>query len=104
MSAIGSLSHLAGCTRPDASMTVHQASKFWTEPKACHNAAVKLIGKYLLGTAEDCLAYELDDAKGLEIFVDVDFAGGFDTANAEDPELAHSSTGFMIQNTGCPNA
>ena len=43
-SAIGSLSHLAGCTRPDASMAVHQAAAFSNNPKNSHDAAVKRIG------------------------------------------------------------
>ena len=40
-SAIGALSYLAGCTRPDISMAVHQAAKFSTDPKACHDTDVK---------------------------------------------------------------
>ena len=44
-SVVGSSSCLAGCTRPDASMAVHHSAKFASNPKACHDTAVKRIGK-----------------------------------------------------------
>ena len=49
-SAIGSLSCLAGCTRPDDSMAVHQATKCSTDPKASHDTDLKRIGKCSLDT------------------------------------------------------
>ena len=101
-SDIGYRSCLAGCTTPDVSMAVHQATKLSTDPKSCHDTAVKRIGKHPLGAAEDVLTHEPYDAKGLEIFIDADFSGGFDKANAEDPELACSSTGFIIKCAGFP--
>lgn len=101
-SAIGSLSYLAGCTRPDISMAVHQAAKFSNNPKACHDTAVKRIGKYLLGTEDKGLMYTPDKSKGLEIYVDADFAGGFDKSNAEDPASVYSRTGYIIKYANCP--
>ena len=43
-----------------------------------------------------------DNSEGLEVFVDADFAGGFDKAVAEDPASAYSRTGFVIKHAGCP--
>ena len=102
MSAIGSLSCLTGCTRPDILMAVHQAAKFSNCPKACHDAAVKRIGKCLLGTSEEGLICEPDVSKGLEIFADADFAGAFDKTVAEDLASARSRTGCIIKYAGCP--
>lgn len=101
-SIIGSLSYVAGCTRPDISMAVHQAAKFSNCPKASHGTAVKRIGKYLLGSMDKGLIYEPDVGKGLEVFVDADFAGGFDKVNAEDPSSVYSRTGYIIKYAGCP--
>jgi len=101
-SAIGSLSYLAGCTRSDISMAVHQVAKFSNDPKASHDIAVKRIGKYLLGTYDKGLIYKPDNSKGLEVFVDDDFAGGFDKAVAEDPASVYLRTGFVIKYAGCP--
>ena len=79
------------------SMAVHQVATFSNNPKASHNAAVKRIGKYLLSTEDKGLTYEPDNSKGLEIFVDADFTGGFDKAVAEDSASVCSRTGFVIK-------
>ena len=50
---------------------------------------------------EDLTCYP-DFDKELEIFVDADFAGGFDKDKAEHPELAFSRTCFIIKHTGFP--
>ena len=101
-STIGSLSCLAGCARPDASMAVHQTAKFSNCPKESHNAAVKRIGKHLLDTIEEGLTCSLDVSKGLKVFVDSDFAGVFDKPCAKDPASVHSRTGFVIKRASFP--
>ena len=78
------------CTRTDTSTTVHQAAMFSKNAKSCHDAAVKRIGKFLLSTSDEGLTCELNIDKGLEVFVDADFAGVFNTSNAEDPASACS--------------
>ena len=99
---IGSLLYLTGCTRPDISIAVYQAAKFLNDLKASHDTAVKRIEKYSLGTEDKGLIYKLDISKGLEVFVDADFAGRFDKAVAEDPTSVYSRTGFIIKYAGCP--
>ena len=83
-------------------MTVQQAAKFYTNPKACHDAALKRIGKHLLGTIDEGLTCEPNLDKGLEAFVDADFTGAFNTTNDEDPASACSRTGFLTKHSGCP--
>ena len=77
-SIIGSLLCLAGCTRPDISMAMHQAAKFSNNPKASCDAAAKRIDKYSPGSEDKELACKSDIEKGLEVFIDADFAGRFD--------------------------
>ena len=101
-SVIGSLSYLAGCTRPDISIAVYQVAKFSNEPKVSHNTSIKRISKYLLGTEDKELIYEQDSSKGLEFFAYADFASGFDKAVAEDPATVYSRTGFIIKYASCP--
>ena len=83
-------------------MSVHQVAKFSTNPKACHDTAVKRIGKHLLGTSYEGLMHEPNLEKCLEVFADADFAGGCNATNAEDPEMACSRTGFVIKCAGSP--
>ena len=99
--AIGSLPYLAGYTRPDISMAVHQVAKFLNNPKACHDIAIKRIGKYILGTLNKSLIYRLNIQKGLEVFTDANFAGCFYKLNAENLASAYSQTGYIIKYAGC---
>ncbi len=47
---IGKLLYLEKSTRPDISCAVHQCARHCANPKIQHTAAVKRIGRYLLGT------------------------------------------------------
>jgi hypothetical protein len=49
---IGKLLYLAKSTRPDISCAVHQCARHCANPKVQHTAAVKRIGRYLLGTKD----------------------------------------------------
>ena len=92
---------LAGYTRPDVSMAVHQATKFSNDPKLCHDVAAKRIGECLLGKSEEGLICETDPAKGMEACVDADFAGGFDKNKTEDTASVYSRTGNVTKHAGC---
>jgi len=73
--AIGMLGYLSGSTRPDISMATHQYARFNNDPKLSHERAVKKIGRYLLDTKDKGLIFKPDTSKGLECYVDADFAG-----------------------------
>eukprot|EP00956_Cyclotella_meneghiniana_P030894 scaffold79379_cov36-Cyclotella_meneghiniana.AAC.1 len=57
-------------------MATHQTARFCIDPKLSHEQAIMRIGRYLLGTADRGIIYEPDPKKGLECYVDADFAGG----------------------------
>ena len=40
--------------------------------------------------------------KGLECFVDADFAGGWSTNESEDSASVYSCTGYIIKYSNCP--
>ena len=44
----------------------------------------------------------MEQSKGLECFVDADFAGGWSKDDAYDPDNVLSRTGFVIFYAGCP--
>ena len=100
-SAVGSLPYLGGCTRLDASMSVHQAAKFNTNTKHSHDNAVKRVGRYLKGTNDKVLILKTDLKKGLEIYVNADFACAYDNEDSEDPSTVYSRTGFIIKCANC---
>ena len=100
--AIGMLTYLTGSVRPDITMAVHQCARFSTKPMRSHEQAVMRIGRYLLGTKQKGMIYKPDPTKGLEVYVDADFVGGWDPENANDADTVYSRTGFVIQYANCP--
>ena len=101
-SAIGMLGYLQTSTRPDISMAVHQCARFNACPKLCHEKAIKYIARYLLSTHDKGIHYKPDPTRGLECFVDADFAGGWASGEHTNPECVLSRTGFVIMYAGCP--
>ena len=101
-SVIGMMNYLQQSTRPDLAFAVHQCARFCNDPKRSHERAVKRIGKYLLGTKERGITCRPDKNKGLECYVDADFAGSWDSGDSDNPENVMSRTGYIIQYAGCP--
>ena len=96
INVIGMLGYLQGTTHPDISMKVHQCARFNIDPKLSHERAVTRIGRYLLDTKDKGLIFKPDFSKGLECFVDADFAGGWKDSDHSLPETVD------IMNAGCP--
>ena len=96
------LTYLTGSVRPDIAMAVHQCARFSSKPKRSHEQAVMRIGKYLLATKDRGIIYAPDRTKGLDVYVDADFAGGWDPLDANDASNVYSRTGFVIRYAGCP--
>ncbi len=91
----GMIGYLQQTSRPEISMATHQCARFNNDPKLCHERAVKRICKYLLGTMDKGLIFKPDTSRGLECFVDANFA-------QTNPESVLSRTGFVIMYAGCP--
>ena len=84
--AVSMLTYLQGNTRPEISMAVHQTARFCNNPKLSHESAIKRLGRYLYHTKTEGIVYNPDTTKGLECYVDADFAGGWMQADANDAE------------------
>ena len=100
--AVGMLTYLQGNSRPEIAMAVHQTARFSNNPKLCHEKAIQRLGRYLLHTKDKGIIYSPDTSKGLECYVDADFAGGWSQSDAEDAETVMSRTGFVIMYANCP--
>ena len=57
-SLIGMLTYLARNTRPDIEYAVHQCARFQVNPRKPHTAAIKRIGRYLIGTRDKGLIFK----------------------------------------------
>jgi len=56
----------------------------------------------LLDTRKRGIIYTPDRSKGLECYVDANFAGGWTQANASNAENVLSRTGYVIMYASCP--
>jgi len=101
-SVIGCLSYLQAMIRPDLTFAVQQCARFCNDPRQEHEEAVKHICRYLLKTKERGLVLKPDKSRGLECFVDADWAGSWQDRSSHDSMSAKSRTGYMIKYAGCP--
>ena len=99
---VGCLSYLQAMIRPDITMAEQQCARFCNEPNQDHEQAVKRICRYLLKTRERGLTLRPNRSKGLECYVDADWAGSWQERSSHDVMSAHSRTGFIIMFAGCP--
>ena len=83
-------------------MAVHQCARFFIDPKITHERAIMRIRKYLLATKERGIKFTPNKHKGFECYVDADFAGSWDKADAGNPENVLSRTGYILFYYGCP--
>ena len=84
-SLVGSLMHLANCTRPDISHTVGALARHLKNPLSSHWAAAGQLLRYLSGTSNLALVY--GGNSGVVGYADADYAG--------DRETRRSTTGVV---------
>ena len=64
---------------------------------------MRWIARYLHGTRDKGTTFTPDPSKGLEVFVDADFAGNWDKSVAHtDRDTARSRHGYIVMYAGCP--
>ncbi len=100
--AVGMLSYLSNSVRTEIQMAVHQTARFSVNPMQSHKLAIMQIGQYLVDNPERGIIYKIDKSKGLEVYIDADFAGGWRAADSENADNVPSRTGFVICYANCP--
>jgi hypothetical protein len=92
LSAIGALTYLANCTRPDIAFSVNLLARFSSAPTKRHWNGIKHILRYLKGTIDMGLFYSKE--KGSTI------VGYADAGYLSDPHKAKSQTGYVFTRGG----
>ena len=99
--AIGMMTYLQGNSRPEMPMAVHQTARFCNNQMLSQEKASKRLGRYLSHTRKEGIVYNTDTSKGLECYVEADFARGWQEANA-DADNVMPQTGMVIMYANCP--
>ena len=86
--AVGSLIYLTVCTRPDLSFIVSKLSQYFNQPTVEHFCTVKHVLRYLRGTSDKKLCYQMSNENlGIQAYSDADWAGDVDR---------RSTTGYCV--------
>ena len=99
-SIIGKLNYLEKRTRRDISYSTHQCARFVEQPKDKHENAIRQIVRYLIGSKDKGMTIEPDLSKGLEVYVDSDFAGNWDNSDSSNKDPARPRHGYYITYNG----
>jgi hypothetical protein len=96
LQAVGSLMYLMVSTRPDLAYAVGVISRYSSDPRSIHWAAVKRIIRYLAETL-DCgiVLGGHRNAPFLEVWTDADYAGDHDTVRNRGRQGAESTVKGM---------
>jgi hypothetical protein len=102
-SVVGMLNYLDKGSRSDIAYATHQCARFVDQPKKEHGDALRWLARYLKGTRDKGMIYKPNLERGLEVFVDADFAGNWNKEEAPtDRDTARSRHGYIIMYAGCP--
>ena len=101
-SVIGQLNYLASTSSPDIQYAVHNCARFCENPKMSHEKAVKRIIRYLKRTKDEGITMVVDQQKGIECFVDANFAGDYVKETSTNARDCLSRTVYVIKYAGCP--
>lgn len=90
-------------SRSDIAYATHQCARFVDQPKREHGDAIRWLVRYLKGTRDKGMTFAPDPSKGLEVYVDADFAGNWNREESSmDRDTARSRHGYIILYAGCP--
>ena len=70
------------------------------DPILSHELAIMRIRRYLVDNPDRGVIYTIENTKGLEVYVDTNFASGWDSADSSNTDNVLSITGFVICYTG----
>ena len=96
------MNYLERSCRPDIAYIVHQCARFSTDTRREHGQALRLSGKYLKENGNEGTTLQPEKGRGLEVWVDAEFAGNCNRSESEDRETARSRHGYVIMYEVCP--
>ena len=83
------LSYLANSVRPEIQMSVQQTACYLMNPMRIHEQAIMIIGRYLVDNPNSGVIFTIEKTKGIEVYVDAIFAGGWDSADSSNSEMSY---------------
>ena len=101
-SIVGMLLYLSTNTHPDISFAVSQVARFNHNPKQSHARALKMIVRYLAGTADKGMIIKPDGTLELVDWCDSDYCGLHGRDPDESPSSVKSRGGYLVTLSDVP--
>ena len=101
-SLVGMLLYLSTNTRLDIAYVVSQVACFGSSPKQSHASVIKMIVRYLAGTADKGTIITPNDNFKIDCYVDADFTGLHRQESENNPLSARLRTGYILFFCGYP--
>jgi hypothetical protein len=92
LSVIGALMYLTNNTRPDIAFTINCLTRYSATPTMYHWNGIKNILRYLNGTIDLCLFFQINRESNLIRYADVGYLS--------DPQNGRSQTWFVFLHGG----
>ena len=73
------MNYLEQATRSDIYYITNQCDRFTSDPKVEHTKAIRWMGRYLKLARDKCFILNPIKGKDIEVLVDTDFAGNWDS-------------------------
>jgi hypothetical protein len=99
---IEKLNYLKKGSRSNIAYITHQCTQFTQDPKMEHAQAIRWLGRYLKATRHQGTILRPVKGKDMEIYVDANFAGNWDSNETWDQDTARSRHGYIISYVRCP--
>jgi hypothetical protein len=100
----GKLHYLAQTTRSNIVYTMHQISKYSSDPRQSYGKDTLYLVCYLNKGAHLGLKFKPDSKKGFECYGEADFSGNWTKEFAPvNLSTAESQNGWIISYSGCPD-
>jgi hypothetical protein len=89
-------------TRSNISYITHQSTQFTSDPKKEHRSHILIAWLIPQGNPQSRDHPEASKGKDMEIYVDADFSGNWDSTRSDHRDTTCSRHGHIIMYTGCP--
>ena len=63
-------------------MAFHQTARYSMNPMRSHELAIMRFDQYLVDNSDCGVIYTIDKTKGIEVYVDAEFTGGWNSADS----------------------
>ena len=94
------MNYLERATRSDISHITHKCARFTSDPKVEYAKAIMWLVCYLKVTRDKGFIFKPTKGKDMEVFIDADFSGNWESKESQDRDIERYRHGYIISYKG----